>query len=140
MAIDGRTKEKSVLFVCVENACRSQMAEGFLNKLSSREFNAESAGTQPADSVHPNAIRAMEEIGIDIRPQRPKWLTREMTQKADRVITMGCGAGVCPAVFVEKVAEWALEDPTAGSIERFREVRDEIGRKVEALIEEMKAG
>jgi len=109
----------------------------FFNELAPRGFKAESAGTQPAGRVHPNAIRVMEEVGIDIRPQRPKRLTREMIEKADRVITMGCGAGVCPAVFVEKVTEWALEDPTAGSIERFREVRDAIKRKVEEGIEEM---
>jgi len=128
---------KRVLFVCVENACRSQMAEAFLNKLSSGKIVASSAGVKPAERVNPKAVEVMREIGIDMSKQKPKMLTREVIEEADKVITMGCGADVCPAPLVES-EDWGIEDLSGKSMEKFREVRDEIKRRVEKLIKEMK--
>jgi len=131
-------KKKKVLFVCVENACRSQMAEAFLNKLSSGKIVAASGGVKPAEKVNPNAVEVMREIGIDMSQQKPKMLTREMIEEADKVITMGCGADVCPAPLVES-EDWGIEDPSGKPIDKFREVRDQIKAKVEKLIREIEA-
>ena len=104
---------KTILFVCVHNSGRSQMAEAFFNKLAKGRALAISAGTQPADSVNPAVVEAMKEVGIDISGNKPKALTVEMVEKASKMITMGCSAeaqGVCPASFIG-TEEWALEDP-----------------------------
>lgn len=127
-----------MLFVCVENACRSQMAEALLKKLSSGKIIASSAGVKPAKQVNPEAVRVMKEIGIDISKQKPKMLTPKMIQDADKVITMGCGAEVCPAPQVES-EDWGIEDPSGKPTEKFREVRDEIKKKVEKLIRQIEA-
>ena len=128
---------EKVLFVCVENACRSQMAEAFFNKLASGKAIAMSAGTKPSNMVNSKAIEVMKEIGIGMDKQKPKLLTQEMIQKADKLITMGCEADFCPAPSLQTV-DWGIEDPSGKSIEKFREVRDKIRQKVEKLIEEMK--
>jgi len=128
---------KNVLFVCVGNAGRSQMAEAFFNHLAQGKARATSSGTNPASAVSPTVIQAMNEVGIDISSNRPKKLTVEMLDKADKVITMGCGAeNVCPATFVE-TEDWELEDPKGQSIEKIREIRDQIKTRVEKLIKEM---
>jgi len=127
---------KKVLFVCVENACRSQMAEAFLNKLSSGKILALSAGVKPAKQVNPMAVGVMREIGVDMSGQKPKMLTREMIEEADKVITMGCGADVCPAPLVES-EDWGIEDPSGKSMEKFREVRDQIKERVEKLLNQL---
>lgn len=128
-----------VLFVCVENACRSQMAEAFFNKLA-KKARASSAGTKPAPHVNPLAVQVMNEVGIDISHARPKLLTLEMLKHADRVITMGCTVGdVCPGAMVE-TEDWKIEDPVGKPIEKFREVRKLIKRKVEKLINEISGG
>lgn len=128
---------KNVLFVCVGNAGRSQMAEAFFNHLAEGKARATSAGTNPASEVSPTVIQAMNEVGIDISSNRPKKLIMEMLDKADKVITMGCGAeNVCPATFVE-TEDWELEDPKGQSIEKIREIRDQIKTRVEKLIKEM---
>ncbi len=104
---------KTVLFVCVHNSGRSQMAEAFFNKLAGGKAKAYSAGTQPADKVNPIVVEAMKEVGIDISGNKPKLLSMDMVEKAERMITMGCGAeaeAVCPASFI-KTEDWALEDP-----------------------------
>ena len=124
---------KKVLFVCVENARRSQMAEAFLNKLAKGQAVAVSAGDRPASKVDAKAVEVMKEIGIDITKQRPKALTMKMVEKADVVITMGCGANVCPVV-PKRVEEWKLEDPAGKPIAKFREVRNEIRKRVEKLV------
>jgi len=129
-------KKKKVLFVCVENACRSQMAEAFLNKLSSGKIVGSSAGVKPTERVNSRAIEVMREIGIDMSKQKPKMLTKEIIEEADKVITMGCGVDVCPAPLVES-EDWGIEDPSGKSIEKFREVRDKIKRRVEELIKEI---
>lgn len=130
---------KKVLFVCVHNSGRSQMAEAFFNQLAKGEAVATSAGTRPAAHVDRNVADAMCEVGIDIRQQRPKPLTLEMVESADRVITMGCGVEeVCPASFIP-TEDWTLEDPEGKPIEKVRQIRDQIRVKVEVLVKELGA-
>ena len=125
---------KKVLFVCVENARRSQMAEAFFNKFAKGRAVAISAGAKPASKVDEKAVKVMKEIGIDITGQKPKALTMKMVEEADVVITMGCGADVCPVV-PKRVEEWKIEDPAGKPIAKFREVRNEIKKRVEKLVE-----
>ena len=132
-------KMTRVLFVCVRNSGRSQMAEAFFNQIAEGKAQAYSAGTQPADKVNPAVVEAMREVGIDISGNRPKALTMETVEKADRMITMGCGAeagAVCPASFIE-TEDWALEDPEGKSLEEVRKIRDEIEKRVIKLLNEL---
>ena len=127
---------KTVVFVCVHNSGRSQMAEAFLNQLAKGKAIGISAGTQPGDEVNPIVVKAMREVGIDISGNKPKTMTLDMLSKADKMITMGCGAdalGLCPANFIE-TEDWALEDPEGKSLEPVRKIRDEIKEKVIQLI------
>ena len=127
---------KKILFVCVHNSGRSQMAEAFFNKLAKGKAVAISAGTQPARQVNPTVIAAMREVGIEIGNQKPKSLTLEMLESADRVITMGCNvAEVCPASFVP-TEDWQLADPEGKPIDTVRQIRDQIKARVEALVNE----
>ena len=127
---------KKVLFVCVGNSCRSQMAEAFFNQMSKTAI-ASSAGTKPASSVNTLAIQVMKEIGIDLTNSKPKLLTREMLNDVDKVITMGCGVGdVCPGAIVE-TEDWGIDDPTGKPINEFRRVRELIKEKVEKLNDEL---
>ena len=130
---------KTVLFVCIHNSGRSQMAEAFYNLMAQDKAQALSAGTRPSDGINPVAVEAMKEIGIDISKNKPKILTMEMIQSADKMITMGCGAdteGVCPASFIE-TEDWGLEDPKGKSLDEVRKIRDEIKRRVTKLILQM---
>ena len=130
---------KTVLFVCVHNSGRSQMAEAFFNKLAEGKAQALSAGTKPSDEVNPVVVEAMKEAGIDISKNRPKMLTMDMVKQAERMITMGCGAeaeAVCPASFIE-TEDWALEDPKGKSLKEVQKIRDKIKKRVLTLIEEM---
>ena len=127
---------KTVLFVCVHNSGRSQMAEAFFNKLAEGKAKAISAGTHPADKVNPVVVEAMREVSIDIGGKKPKMLTMDMVEKADRMITMGCGAeaeAVCPASFIE-TEDWGLEDPKGKTLEQVRKIRDQTRKKVAALL------
>ena len=127
-----------MLFVCVGNAGRSQMAEAFFNQAAGGKTMAISAGTRPASAVDPRTIEVMREVGIDISRNKPKALTMEMLEQADRVITMGCRAeGVCPASFVE-TEDWQLEDPKGKPIEEVRRIRDEIRARVLSMLEKSK--
>jgi len=131
---------KTVLFVCVHNSGRSQMAEAFFNKLAGGKAQALSAGTQLAGEVNPVVVEAMREAGINIGGNKPKMLTLDMVEKAERMITMGCGAeaeAVCPASFIE-TEDWALEDPKGKSLEQVRKIRDEIKERVARLFSELK--
>ncbi|MFE2554809.1 arsenate reductase ArsC [Streptomyces sp. NPDC059352] len=128
----------SVLFVCVHNAGRSQMAAGFLNHLGGDRIEVRSAGSVPGDRVNPAAVEAMREIGIDISDQRPKVLTTEAVQASDYVITMGCG-DACPIFPGKKYLDWALEDPAGQGVEAVRPIRDEIKVLIERLIAEIDA-
>ena len=126
---------KKVLFVCVENAGRSQIAEAFANKYGKDTFIASSAGNKPADKINPVVVEAMKEKGIDISVNKPKTLTFQMTQDADLIVTMGCNSqGVCPGPFFKPTIDWKLEDPKGKPIEKVREIRDEIERLVQELI------
>jgi arsenate reductase (thioredoxin) len=126
----------TVLFICIHNAGRSQIAEAFFNKLSEGRYNGISAGSSPADTINPVVIEAMSEVGIDLNGKRPKKLSKELILKADLAITMGCGQDACPIV-PNEVRDWDLEDPHGKSIEVVREIRDEIRNRVEALISEL---
>lgn len=132
---------KTVLFVCVHNAGRSQMAEALTNHLAKERglpVRAESAGTVGGKQLNPVAVRAMEELGIAMSGQTPKLLTQEMADGAHRIISMGCGvdADACPARFI-LTEDWGLDDPAGQPIERVREIRDQIGRHVDALLSEL---
>jgi arsenate reductase len=130
---------KMVLFVCVHNSGRSQMAEAFFNKLAGGKAQALSAGTQPASEVNPVVVEAMREAGINIAGNKLKILTFDMVKKADKMITMGCGAeaeAVCPASFIE-TEDWVLEDPKGKSLEQVRKIRDEIKERVSKLVKEV---
>ncbi len=131
---------KTVLFVCVHNSGRSQMAEAFFNWLARGKAKAISAGTDPADAVNSTVIEAMREVGVDISNNIAKALTREMMERADKVVTMGCGVeGVCPAGFVE-TEDWELEDPKGKTIEKVREIRDDIRARVLKMLEGLESG
>jgi arsenate reductase len=126
---------RTVLFVCVGNSGRSQVAEAFFNQAAGGKARAISAGTKPAAAVDPRTAEVMREVGIDISVAKPKALTMEMLDQADRVVTMGCGTeGVCPASFVE-TEDWQLEDPKGKSLEEVRRIRDEIKTRVTRLLE-----
>ena len=126
----------TVLFICVHNAGRSQMAEGIFNSLSSGRHHTISAGSQPATQVNPLVVQAMKEIGIDISGNKPKKLTSEMAKEADLAITMGCGPDVCPVAGGE-MREWEIEDPHGKPIEEVRVIRDDILLRVKALLNEL---
>jgi len=125
---------KTVIFACVHNAGRSQIAAGFFNaRVNPTQARAVSAGTHPAESVHPQVVEAMREVGIDVSAARPTLLTADMIGRAERVITMGCGED-CPYVPGVKVEDWPLLDPKGQSIEQVRAIRDEIRSRVEQLL------
>ena len=126
----------SVLFVCVHNAGRSQMAAGFLSQLSGGAVEVRSAGSLPADQINPAAVEAMLEVGVDIRTESPKVLTTDAVQASDVVITMGCG-DVCPVFPGKRYEDWALDDPAGQGIESVRPIRDEIRARVERLLGEL---
>ncbi|MGO8768857.1 MAG: arsenate reductase ArsC [Mycobacterium sp.] len=126
----------SVLFVCIHNAGRSQMAAGFLTHLAGGAIEVRSAGSAPAATINPAAVEAMAEIGIDISDQSPKILTPDAVESSDVVITMGCG-DACPVFPGVSYRDWALADPAGKGIEAVRPIRDEIKVRVEALIAEL---
>jgi arsenate reductase len=128
---------KQILFVCVENAGRSQMAEAFANYYGKGRLIISSAGNKPADKVNPVVVESLREKGIDISMNKPKLLTFQMAQDADLIVTMGCNdQGICPGPFFKPTIDWKLEDPKAKPIEKVREIRDEIERRVQNLITE----
>ena len=128
----------SVMFVCVHNAGRSQMAQGFLQHLAGDRIEVRSSGTMPGNQVNPSAVEAMAELGIDISSAQPKVLTNEDVMASDYVITMGCG-DACPFYPGKTYLDWALQDPAGKGVEDVRPIRDEIKGLVEALIAEIDA-
>ncbi|TRZ57801.1 MAG: arsenate reductase ArsC [Streptomycetaceae bacterium] len=132
------TNKPSVLFVCVHNAGRSQMAAGFMQHLGRDQVDVLSAGSAPKDSINPIAIEAMAEVGIDIANNVPKVLTPEAVQASDVVITMGCG-DACPFYPGKRYEDWVLEDPAGQGIESVRVIRDEIKARIELLLSELLA-
>jgi arsenate reductase len=127
-------KKPSVLFVCVHNAGRSQMAAAFLTALSKGAIEVRSAGSAPADAVNPSAVEAMAELGIDMSAEVPKVLTTEAVKESDVVITMGCG-DTCPIFPGKRYEDWELEDPAGQGIDAVRPIRDDIKARIEDLIE-----
>lgn len=126
-----------VLFVCLHNAGRSQMSQAlFTRAVAAGPHEARSAGTTPADGVHPEVIAVMDELDIDLRNRTPQKLTREMAEWADVVVTMGCG-DECPFVPGVRYIDWQLEDPSGQDVARVRQTRDEIDRRVQALAAEL---
>jgi arsenate reductase len=130
------SEKKTILFVCVHNAGRSQMAAGFMRQLGGERVEVLSAGSAPKESINPVAVSAMAELGIDIADQRPKILTPESVQQSDVVITMGCG-DACPYYPGKRYEDWQLDDPAGQGIEPVRIIRDEIKARVEALLKEI---
>ena len=126
----------AVLFVCVHNAGRSQMAAGFLHAIAGDRIQVRSAGSLPADEINPVAVAAMAEVGIDIAAEQPKVLTTEAVQDSDVVITMGCG-DACPFFPGKRYEDWKLDDPAGQGIEAVRPIRDEIRARIERLVDEI---
>ncbi|TSB23339.1 arsenate reductase ArsC [Streptomyces benahoarensis] len=126
----------SVLFVCVHNAGRSQMAAAFLTHLSEGRVEVRSAGSTPADAVNPAAVQAMAEVGIDMSAETPKVLTVEAVQASDVVITMGCG-DTCPVFPGKRYLDWKLDDPAGQGVEAVRPIRDEIEQRIRVLLTEV---
>ena len=135
--VDDLSSDKpSVMFVCVHNAGRSQMASGWLKHLSGDRVDVFSGGSEPAATVNPAAVEAMAEVGIDIRTEFPKPWTDEIIRAADVVVTMGCG-DACPVYPGKRYEDWVLDDPAGLGVDRVRPIRDEIRGRVEKLIAEM---
>jgi arsenate reductase len=130
------TTKPSVLFVCVHNAGRSQMAAGWLKKLAGDRIEIFSAGSEPAGQLNPIAVQAMREVGIDISGETPKILTTESVSRADVVITMGCG-DTCPYFPGKRYEDWELTDPAGRPIEIVRQVRDDIKARIQTLVGEL---
>ena len=126
----------SVLFVCVHNAGRSQMAAGFLREIAGDRIEVRSAGSMPAEQINPVAVAAMGEVGIDITAEQPKVLTTEAVQASDVVITMGCG-DACPFFPGKRYEDWELDDPDGQGLEAVRPIRDDIRRRIETLVSEI---
>jgi protein-tyrosine-phosphatase len=133
--------KKNVLFICVQNSARSQIAEGFFRKYAGERITCSSAGTLPVDSVNPDAVAVMREIGIDIGASKPKVLTDDMVDHASMIINMGCiDNNSCPAVLLKNkktMEDWGIEDPAGKPIARIREIRDQIESKILDLIQQL---
>ncbi|MEU4013873.1 MULTISPECIES: arsenate reductase ArsC [unclassified Microbacterium] len=130
------TTKPSVLFVCVHNAGRSQMAAGFLRDIAGDRIEVRSAGSMPADQINSTAVEAMNELGIDITAEQPKILTTEAVQASDVVITMGCG-DACPFFPGKRYEDWKLDDPAGQGIDAVRPIRDDIKARIEQLVSEL---
>jgi protein-tyrosine-phosphatase len=132
------TPRPRVLFLCIHNAGRSQMALGWFNALADGTATAYSAGSEPAGEVNPVAVRAMAEVGIDVADASPQRWSEAMLERADVVVTMGCG-DTCPIVPGTRYEDWAVEDPAGLDIARVRTIRDDIGARVRALLGQLAA-
>ena len=130
--------KRTVLFVCVHNAGRSQMAAGYLRALAGGRIDVLSAGSEPKESINPVAVGVMAEEGIDIAAHAPRRLTTDAVRQADVVVTMGCG-DACPVFPGKRYEDWELEDPAGQDAATVRRIRDDIRRRVEALIEELES-
>jgi len=126
----------NVLFVCLHNAGRSQMSQALFERTANGRHTAASAGTTPAERVHPEVVEVMRELGIDVAERRPQLLTRELAEQADVVVTMGCG-DQCPFIPGKRYIEWDLEDPMGRPVAAVRATRDEIERRVRQLLAEL---
>lgn len=132
--------EKTILFICIENAGRSQMAEGFFNssKYRPKGYRAVSAGTRPAIQINPLAVQAMKEVGIDISSQNPKVISQDMVKEAVKAVNLGCvDKSECPVLFINHVIDWGIEDPKGKPIEKVRQIRDDIEKRVKEVAESL---
>lgn len=137
---DEQQRQKNViLFVCVENAGRSQMAEGFFNqRYAPKGYRAISAGTRPASQINPIAVQVMNEIGVDISSQKSKIITEDMIKSSEKSVNMGCMERTeCPMLFINNVIDWGIEDPKGKPVEKVREIRDEIERRVKEIAQSL---
>jgi arsenate reductase (thioredoxin) len=131
-------QEKTILFVCVENAGRSQMAEGFFRKYAPEGYEPVSAGTKPISQINPTVVQAMSEIGIDIKQQKPKDITEHMIRDSTKIVNMGCmDKSFCPTLFIPNLIDWGIEDPKGKPIEQVREIRDDIEQRVKQLVTDL---
>ena len=131
--------KKSVLFVCVQNAGRSQMAEGFFKKYAPKEYEGISAGTMPVSEINPLAVDVMREVDIDISGQKSKEITEDMIRNSSKIVNMGCMEKVsCPTLFLQNLLDWNIEDPKDKQIDKVREIRDEIEQRVKKLVADIK--
>lgn len=134
-----REPAESILFVCVQNAGRSQMAEGFFNKYAPKGYEAISAGTKPVSELNPIAVEVMREAGIDISNQKSKELTEDTIRNSSNIVNMGCmEKESCPTLFLQNLLDWNIEDPKNKPIEKVREIRDEIDQRVKQLVASIK--
>ena len=139
--IQSEEEEKTVLFVCVENSARSQMAEGFFRKYAPRGYSTISAGTKPSGQINPLAIHAMRELGVDISKQKSKIITEGMIKNSTVRVNMGCmDKESCPTLFIHNLLEWGIEDPKGKSLEKVREIRDNIEQRVRQLATDLVKG
>ena len=131
---------KTILFVCVENGARSQMAEGYFRKYAPDGFLAISAGTKPVAELNPLAVEAMRDADIDISHQKSKGITEDMMRNSTKIVNMGCmDKESCPTLFLHNLIDWNIEDPKGKSVEKVREIRDEIERRVKELVASLEA-
>jgi arsenate reductase (thioredoxin) len=131
--------KKSVSFVCVQNAGRSQMAEGFFKKYAPKEYEGISAGTMPVSEINPLAVEVMREVDIDISGQNSKEITEDMIRNSSKIVNMGCMDKVsCPTLFLQNLLDWNIEDPKGKQIDKVREIRDEIEQRVKELVADIK--
>jgi arsenate reductase (thioredoxin) len=132
----SKTKEKkTILFVCVENAGRSQMAEGYFRKYAPEGFEPKSAGTKPTSQINPIVVQAMNEVGINISQQKPKDITEDMMRNSTKIINMGCmDKSFCPTLFIPNLIDWGIQDPKGKPIEQVKEIRDDIEQRVMQLV------
>jgi protein-tyrosine-phosphatase len=130
----GEGEEKTVLFVCVENAGRSQIAEAFFRKFAPKGYITISAGTRPTGEINPAVVQVMKEVGLNISKQKSRILTEDMIRNADVTVNMGCmDKEVCPTLVIHNLLEWGIENPKGKSLERVREIRDDIEQRVKQL-------
>ena len=128
-------QKKTILFVCVENAGRSQMAEGFFREYTPEGYEPISAGTKPTSQLNPVVVQAMSEVGVDIKQQKPKDITEDMMRNSTKIINMGCiDKSFCPTLFIPNLKDWGIEDPKGKTIDQVREIRDDIEQRVKQLV------
>jgi len=128
-------QKKTILFVCVENAGRSQMAEGFFREYTPEGYEPISAGTKPTSQLNPVVVQAMSEVGVDIKQQKPKDITEDMMRNSTKIINMGCiDKSFCPTLFILNLIDWGIEDPKGKTIDQVREIRDDIEQRVKQLV------
>jgi arsenate reductase len=133
-----KRQKETILFVCVENAGRSQIAEGFFRKYAPGGYEPISAGTKPTSQINPIVVQTMDEVGVDIQQQKPKDITKDMMRNSTKIVNMGCmDKSFCPTLFISNLIDWGIEDPKGKSIEQVREIRDDIEQRVKQLVTDL---